>query len=71
MFIPSWGANIRMAIATVIVFWTFVEVMARNKFLNEIWVAPMEHRAEMLSILLSFLVLIVYLLIKNRLSRHT
>lgn len=69
--LPSWGANIRMAIATVIVFWTFVEVMARNKFLNEIWVAPMEHRAEMLSILLSFLVLIVYLLIKNRLSRHT
>lgn len=64
--IGAWGANIRMAIATVIVFWTFVEVMARNRFLNEIWVAPLEHKTEMWSIFGSFVVLIIYLIIHNR-----
>ena len=64
--IGAWGANIRMGIATVIVFWTFVEVMARNRFLNEVWVAPLEHTTEMWSILGTFLVLIVYLVWHGR-----
>lgn len=64
--IGAWGPNIRMAIATVIVFWTFVEVMGRNKILNEIWIAPLEHQTEMWSIFIAFLVLIAYLLIHNR-----
>lgn len=53
----SWGANIRMAIATVIVFWTPVEIMGRNDLFNEIWVAPQEHVAEMVIILAVFIIL--------------
>lgn len=55
--IASWGANIRMAIATVIVFWTPVEIMGRNDLFNEIWVAPTEHVTEMAIILAAFLIL--------------
>lgn len=64
--IKAWGANIRMAIATVIVFWTFVEVIARNGLLNEIWVHPMDYVVEMSIILGAFLLLSAYLLIHNR-----
>lgn len=59
--IASWGANIRMAIATVIVFWTPVEIMGRINLFNEIWVAPMEHVTEMVIILAAFLVLVACL----------
>ena len=55
--ISSWGANIRMAIATVIVFWTPVEIMGRIDLFNEIWVAPLEHVTEMLIILAAFIIL--------------
>lgn len=60
--IASWGRNLRMAFATVIVFWTFVEVAARNGFFSEIWVDPMNHVFEMSLILLLFLALIASLL---------
>ena len=59
--IASWGANIRMAIATVIVFWTPVEIMGRIDLFNEIWVAPLEHVTEMVIILAAFLVLVACL----------
>lgn len=59
--ISAWGANIRMAIATVIVFWTPVEILGRMDFFNEIWIAPMEHQAEMLTVLAAFVCLAVYL----------
>ena len=59
--IAPWGANIRMAIATVIVFWTPVEIMGRINLFNEIWVAPMEHVTEMVIILAAFLVLVACL----------
>ncbi len=45
--VASWGANIRLAIATVLVLWTFVEILGHIGLLNEIWVAPMEHVVEM------------------------
>jgi len=60
--IASWGANIRMAVATVIVFWTPVEIMGRINLFNEIWVAPMEHVTEMVIILAAFLLLGAYLI---------
>lgn len=63
--IPSWGANIRMAIATVIVFWTPVEIMGRIDIFQEIWVAPMEHKTEMLVILGAFTAIAVYLWYKT------
>ncbi len=59
--LASWGANIRMAIATVLVFWTPVEIMGRMNLFNEIWVSPMEHVREMLIILAAFVALAVYL----------
>lgn len=59
--IASWGANIRMAIATVIVFWTPIEIMGRINLLNEIWVAPLEHKTEMIIILAAFILLAIYL----------
>ncbi len=59
--LASWGANIRMGFASVIVFWTPVDIMGRINFFNEIWVAPMEHKTEMFIILAAFVLLIIYL----------
>lgn len=59
LHIGSWGRNIRMALATVIVFWTAVEVAARNGFFKEIWVDPAHHVIEMVLILVVFVILIV------------
>lgn len=59
--IASWGANIRMAIATVVVFWTPVEIMGRMNLFNEIWIAPMEHKTEMGIVVAAFAVLVIYL----------
>lgn len=59
--LAAWGANIRMAIATVIVFWTPVEILGRMDFFSEIWVAPMEHKMEMTIILIVFILLAIYL----------
>lgn len=56
--ISSWGRNLRMALATVLVFWTFVEVAARNGFFNEIWVDPLNHITEMVIILAVFVALV-------------
>ena len=41
--IPAWGANIRMAIATVMTLWTFVEILGHIGLLKEIWLEPTEH----------------------------
>ncbi len=51
----AWGANIRMSIATVIVFWTAVEVFARNGMFKEIWVEPLHNVPQMISILVVFI----------------
>ena len=60
----AWGPNIRMGISTVVVFWTAVEVFARNKLLSEFWVSPLQHIPEMVSILVCFLALGVYIIVK-------
>lgn len=56
--IGQWGRNIRMAVATVIVFWTFVEVVVRGGFLKEIWVDPLNHVIEMTAVLATFILLV-------------
>lgn len=66
LHIASWGANIRMAIATVVVFWTPVEILGRMNFFSEIWIAPMQHKMEMLIILIAFIALGLYLWYKSR-----
>lgn len=60
--ISSWGANIRMAIATVIIFWCSVEIMARLNLLKEIWVEPEKYASQMTAILVAFLVLLAYVI---------
>lgn len=65
LHIGQWGRNIRMSLATVIVFWTFVEVAARNGFFKEIWVDPLHHIVEMLVILSVFIILILGYLLYN------
>ncbi len=64
--ISSWGRNIRFALATVIVFWTFVEIVARNGFFNEVWVDPMNHIVEMTIIIVAFLASIVISLLLSK-----
>ena len=58
--LASWGANIRMAIATVIIFWCPVEIMSRLQFFTEIWVQPEKYKAQMITILIAFIVLLAY-----------
>lgn len=62
----AWGPNIRMAISTVIIFWTTIEVFARNGLFTEFWVDPLGHVPEMVSILVTFLVLGAFLIIRSR-----
>lgn len=64
--IKAWGPNIRMAIATVIVFWTFVEVLGRNGIFTEIWIHPMDYVVEMSIVLGAFIALSAYLLLRAR-----
>lgn len=63
--IASWGANIRMAIATVVVFWTPVEILGRMDLFSEIWVDPLNHVWEMGIILMVFVLLVGYLWYKG------
>ena len=57
----SWGANIRMSIATVIVFWTPVEILGRMNFFTEIWIEPEKYSVQMTIILLAFVALLAYI----------
>lgn len=64
--LSAWGANIRMAIATVVVFWVPVEVLDRLDFFHEFWVEPEKYVTQMLRILVAFLVLLVYIMMAVR-----
>lgn len=59
----SWGPSLRMAIATVIVFWTPVEIIMRLDLLTEIWVEPEQYKAQMFAILGAFILLLAYLIV--------
>ena len=65
LYLASWGANIRMSIATVIVFWTPVEILGRINFFHEFWVEPEKYAWQMTVILIAFIALGVYLWIKG------
>ena len=60
----AWGANIRMAVSTVIIFWTFIEAFARNNLLSEFWVDPMNHKVEMFTILACFVALAAFVTVR-------
>lgn len=67
--LASWGANIRMAIATVIVFWTPVEILGRVNFFTEIWIQPERYKAPMIAILIAFVGLLAYLIVAAKRDR--
>lgn len=60
--IASWGANIRMSIATVLTFWTFVEVLGHIGIMKEIWLEPTEHVGVMTALVVLFVALGSYTL---------
>ena len=60
--LASWGAHIRMAIATVIVFWTPVEILGRVNFFTEIWIYPERYKGPMITVFIAFLILLAGLL---------
>lgn len=68
--LSSWGANIRMAIATVVVFWVPVEVLGRLDFFKEIWVEPEKYTFQMVCILVAFVVLLVTVMVAARKNRR-
>ena len=61
----SWGAGIRMAIATVIIFWTPVEILGRINFFKEIWIQPLQYVPQMVVILAAFLLLTGWIVYKQ------
>lgn len=64
--IKKLGYAIRYAIPTVIIFWTFVEIMGRWNMLKEIWIEPSHYWMEMTVMLVAFVVLSVVLFWKHR-----
>ena len=64
--LASWGANIRMAIATVVVFWVPVEVLGRLGFFKEIWIEPERYATQMVCILVAFVALLAYIALVAR-----
>ena len=63
--ISQWGYALRFSIATVIVFWTFVEILGRWNLFEEIWVNPMAYKTEMITILVIFIILMIYVFAKS------
>lgn len=66
LHIPVWGANIRMAIPAVILFWTPVEILGRMNLFEEIWTAPLEHKTEMFLIFSVFTALAICLFRRSK-----
>ena len=64
--LSTWGANIRMAIATVVVFWVPVEVLGRLDFFKEIWIEPEKYTTQMICILVAFVALLIYIMMAAR-----
>ncbi len=68
--LAAWGSNIRMAIATVIIFWTPVEILGRINFFREFWIEPEKYSLQMMAILVLFLGLGLYLWKKGASKRQ-
>ena len=58
-------ANIRMSVATIIVFWTPIEVIMRINLFTEIWIQPEKYKTPMMVILALFIILLAYIIINN------
>ncbi len=60
------GYAIRYAIPTVVIFWTYVEVMGRWGVLKEIWVEPMKYSTEMISFVVAMIILLLIILFEDK-----
>ncbi len=60
---------IRYAIPTVIIFWTFVEIMGRWNILKEIWVEPFSHPTEMFFFLGIMVILLIIMFLEKKKSK--
>lgn len=56
---------IRYSIPTVIIFWTFVEILGRWDILEEIWVEPTQYWMEMTIMSITFITLFLFLFFKD------
>ena len=65
LYIASWGANIRMSVATVVVFWVPIEILGRINFFKEFWTHPQEYAFPLLCILAGFLFLLGFMWLKG------
>lgn len=66
LHLSGWGANIRMAIATVIVFWVPVEIAGRIDLFREIWVEPQQYKGAIWGMLIALVVLVALLIVNAR-----
>lgn len=57
---------IRYAIPTVIIFWTFVEILGRWDIMTEIWVEPSHYWVEMTAMCVAFVALLAVLYVKRK-----
>jgi hypothetical protein len=57
---------IRYGIPVVIIFWNVVEILGRWDIYNEIWVKPLEHKVEILSILIVLVLLLAILFYESK-----
>lgn len=64
--IKSMGRAIRYALPTVIIFWTFVEVMGRIGLLKEIWVEPTAYQTEMTVMAITLFAIIMTFVLYKR-----
>lgn len=62
----SMGRAIRYALPTVIIFWTFVEVMGRIGLLKEIWVEPTAYKTEMIVMAITLFAIIAAFVLYKR-----
>src|SRR5574344_79001 len=66
LHLPQLGANVRMAIPTVIVFWVPVEIAGRVNLFNEIWVKPEQYGNALWGILAAFVIIAAIILYKAK-----
>lgn len=68
--IKKMAYALRYSIPTVIIFWTFIEILGRWDIFKEIWVEPGEYWIEMLSILFVFVLLFGISLFERKKSNN-
>ena len=66
----AWGANIRMATATVIVFWIAVEVFNRTGIIGKIWATPSQYPIHLVITIIGIAIPVGYFLQQRKEARQ-